>query len=176
MTIYSLCAIISAKQGEIGDFLIDYEVCEAIIEKYYSDIFKFCMNDLHDKQAAEDCTQEVFLLLFQKREKLDFTEKLRSWLYDAALRICKNYRKKHNPNTVNIDDYAEQIPDTDKQMFLKEIYEVLGADDAEFYLEYSEADQGQRKKIAKKMGITVKALYRRADRIREKLMKYFGDI
>ena len=61
-------------------------------------------------------------------------------------------------------------------MFLKEIYEVLGADDAEFYLEYSEADQGQRKKIAKKMGITVKALYRRADRIREKLMKYFGDI
>ena len=101
MTIYSLCAIISAKQGEIGDFLIDYEVCEAIIEKYYSDIFKFCMNDLYDKQAAEDCTQEVFLLLFQKREKLDFTEKLRSWLYETALRICKNYRKKHNLNTTD---------------------------------------------------------------------------
>ena len=133
------------------------------------------MNDLHNKQAAEDCTQEVFLLLFQKREKLDFTEKLRSWLYQSAQRICKNYKKKHNLNTVDIDDCAEQIPDTEKQTVLKEIYEVLEADDAEFYLEYSEADQGQRKKIAKQMGITVKALYRRAERIREKLMKYFSD-
>ena len=157
--------------------MIDYEVCEAIINKYYSDIFKFCMNDLHDKQAAEDCTQEVFLLLFQKREKLDFTEKLRSWLYESAQRICKNYKKKHSLNDADIDDYAEQIPDNSgKETVLKEIYEILGTDDAEFYLEYSEADQGQRKKIAKKMGITVKALYRRADRIREKLMKYFGDI
>ena len=135
------------------------------------------MNDLHDKQAAEDCTQEVFLLLFQKREKLDFTEKLRSWLYESAQRICKNYKKKHSLNDADIDDYAEQIPDNSgKETVLKEIYEILGTDDAEFYLEYSEADQGQRKKIAKKMGITVKALYRRADRIREKLMKYFGDI
>ena len=147
-----------------------------IIEKYYTDVYKFCFNRLNNFHAAEECTQEVFLLLFQKRTKLDFTEHLRSWLYESAMRICNKYIRKNSNVTVDIDDYADTILDPKaEKSFSKEIYEILDKDEADLLLEYIEADYGQRKKIANRMNISMKALYRRIDRIREKVIKYISE-
>jgi len=156
--------------------LIDKETAEVIIEKYYNDIYKFCFNRLHDIHATEECTQEVFLLLFQKREKLDFTEHLRSWLYESAMRICNKYISKNSNVTVDIDDYADTIPDTQTdKLFFKEIHEILNKEEVDLLLGYIDADYGQRKKIANRMNISIKALYRRIDRIREKVIKYISE-
>ena len=57
----------------------------------------------------------------------------------------------------------------------KENYEILDKEEADLLLEYAEADHGQREKIAKRMGITTKALYRRLDRIRDKVIKYLSE-
>jgi RNA polymerase sigma-70 factor (ECF subfamily) len=158
--------------------LIDRETCEIIIEKYYDNVYKLCISRLKNIQAAEECTQEVFLILFQKREKLDFTENLRSWLYEAANRICKKYISKNNVLTVDIDEFAEEIPDTnitDQKPFSQELYEFLSKDDADLLLEYIEADHGKRSQISKRLGITNKALYRRMDRIRKKVIAYLNE-
>lgn len=155
--------------------MIDKETCEIIIEKYYTDVYKFCYNRLRNIQAAEECTQDVFLLLFQKRARLEFSEYLRSWLYESAVRICNKYISKNNMITEDIDKYADEICDTTPENSLrKEIYEILDHDDADLLLEYIEADYRQRKKIAKRMNITLKTLYRRVDRIREKVIVYLS--
>lgn len=155
--------------------MLDKEICEMIIDKYYSDVYKFCINRLHNIHAAEECSQEVFFLLFKKRAKLDFTESLRSWLYEAAIRICNKYKSKNSNITLDIDDYSDIIPDEKQgKLFSKEIYEILDKEEADLLLEYAEADHGQREKIAKRMGITTKALYRRLDRIRDKVIKYLS--
>lgn len=157
--------------------MIDNETCEMIINRFYNDVYNFCLSRLKNTYAAEDCTQEVFLTLFRKRSKLDFSEKFRSWLYNAANRICKNYIKKNRNITVDIDDYAEVITDdfSDSTSFSQELYEILDKEDADLLLEYIEADFGQRKQIAERLGITIKALYGRIDRLRQKVISYISD-
>lgn len=157
--------------------MIDNETCEMIINKFYDDIYNFCFSRLKNTHSAEECTQEVFLILFQKRGKLDFSEKFRSWLYNTANRICKNYIKKNKNITVDIDDYAETIPDNSltETSLAKELYEILSKEDANLLLEYIESEYGQRKQLAKRLGITTKALYGRVDRIRQKVIDYLGD-
>ena len=155
--------------------MIDKETCEIIIEKYYTDVYKFCYNRLRNIQAAEECTQEVFLLLFQKRAKLEFSEHLRSWLYEAAVRLCKKYIRKNGNIAEDIDKYAENISDASfEESLYKEIYEILDKEDADLLLEYIDADYGERMKIAKRMDITLKTLYRRIDRIREKVIVHLS--
>ncbi|MDE5569468.1 MAG: sigma-70 family RNA polymerase sigma factor [Ruminococcus sp.] len=157
--------------------MIDNETCEMIINKFYDDIYNFCLSRLKNTYAAEECTQEVFLLLFRKRSKLNFSEKFRSWLYNTADRICKNYIKKNKNITVDIDDYAEVIPDNtaNETLISQELYEILGNEEAELLLEYLEADFGKRKQIAQRLGITIKALYGRMDRLRQKVIDYISD-
>lgn len=154
--------------------LLEKEICEMIIEKYYNDVYNFCLSKLKNIQAAEDCTQEVFLTLFNKRRNLDFTEQFRSWLYKTADKLCKKYIKKNGSITVNINDLSDEIPDKsisfDAPVY-KEIYEILDKEEADLLLEYIEADHGEREKIAERMGITLHALYRRIDRIRKKVME-----
>ena len=54
------------------------KLCEAVTQKYYKAIFQFCLRLLeYDGYAAEECTQEVFVLLIQKKNKLDFAHKHR---------------------------------------------------------------------------------------------------
>lgn len=157
--------------------MIDNETCEMVINRFYNDVYNFCLSRLKNTYAAEDCTQEVFLTLFRKRGRLDFSEKFRSWLYSTADRICRNYIKKNGNITADIDDYAEVIPDNsaDGTSLSQEIYEILDKEDADLLLEYIESDFGQRKQIAERLGITTKALYGRMDRLRKKVISYLGD-
>lgn len=156
--------------------MLDKETCEMIIDRYYADIYKFCINRLHNVHAAEECAQEVFFLLFRKKDALYFTENLRSWLYEAAVRICSKYIRKNSHIFADIDEYSEVIPDESRgKPFTEEIYEILDKEEADLLIEYAEAEHGEREKIAKRMGITMKALYGRLDRIREKVIKYFRE-
>lgn len=156
--------------------LIEKEICEMIIEKYYNDVYNFCLSKLKNIQAAEDCTQEVFLTLFSKRKNLDFTERFRSWLFITADKICKKYIRKNSNIAVDIWDLADEIEDKNSLLdntVYSNIYEILDKEDADLLVEYIEADHGDREKIAEKMGITMHALYRRIDRIRKKIMDNF---
>lgn len=157
--------------------MIDNETCEIIIEKFYNDVYNFCFSRLNNTHSAEECTQEVFLTLFQKRGRLDFTEKFRSWLYSTADKICKNYLKKNKNITVDIDEYSDIIPDssTVEKPLSEELYNILSSEEADLLLEYIEADYGQRKQIAKRLGISIKALYGRIDRIKKKVIDYICD-
>lgn len=157
--------------------MLDNETCEMIINRFYDDVYNFCLSRLKNTHTAEDCTQEVFFTLFRKRGRLDFSEKFRSWLYSTANKICKNYIKKNRNIAVDIDDYSEIIPDdsSDGTSISQEIYEILDKEDADLLLEYIESDFGQRKKIAERLGITTKALYGRMDRLRHKVISYLSD-
>lgn len=45
-------------------------VCNEIIEKYYASIYRYCFVRLdYNEYAADDCTQEVFLILLKKQHK-----------------------------------------------------------------------------------------------------------
>lgn len=154
--------------------MIENEIFEMILEKYYDEILLYCMSILGDKQSAEDCVQEVFLLLYQKRKKLYLSAGIRSWLYKTAANIVKKYLKKYSKTWQSIDELTEEpaAAETPVDDDLKaDIIEILGEEDGKLFIRYVLAGYGGRKAIAKELGIGMAALYDRINKMKKKLVE-----
>ncbi|MBR3631083.1 MAG: sigma-70 family RNA polymerase sigma factor [Oscillospiraceae bacterium] len=119
-------------------------VAEKIIQEYYKPILLYCLRLLHgDLSAAEDCTQEVFLVFYQKVNSLDMTKEIAPWLYRTADRIVRAYIRKH-PIMVDIDSIPEIAePETVSESCL----DVLTAEEralVEAYYDHSDKTQFAR--------------------------------
>ena len=155
--------------------MIDKEMVELLITQYYSSIYKYCRIKVKDADAAEECAQEVFFLMFRKRGKLDISKNLRAWLYAAADRICKAYLRKHRTDTVDIDELADELPSEDSVYSVESIItEALGENDAGLFIEYLYADNKERQQIAERLGISQNALYLRIKRFKAKIIEYLS--
>lgn len=141
-----------------------------LIEKYYPDILKYCTFRLKpDEQGAEDCTQEVFLVFSQKINELDMSSDLRSWLYAVADNKIMAYKKKHPP-TVDL----ETVPEPSYEMNLDgSPLDELPEDEKELLTAYYTGKD--KMKLAKGDGISLKALYMKVSRIKEKLRTILDD-
>jgi RNA polymerase sigma-70 factor (ECF subfamily) len=63
-----------------------------IVRGYYERILKFCAYTLGGNlSAAEDCTQDIFLILYENMAKLRDYDKIGGWLYKTAGHISKRY-------------------------------------------------------------------------------------
>lgn len=143
------------------------EPVEYLIKSYYREIFNYCYNRLYgDFHAAEDCTQEVMLVLYKKVNTLDMSKDIRPWLYSVADKEIKAYQRK-KVDTVDIDALSEQ---PSENPFEYSVLDVLNEKERQLMEEYlSGADKG---KLAKERNLTLGALYTKVSRIKDKIMKY----
>jgi RNA polymerase sigma factor (sigma-70 family) len=62
-----------------------------MLDEYCQRILNYCRYHLnYDEYAAEECTQEVFLIYFEKISKIEIRNK-RAWLYRTADNCIKQY-------------------------------------------------------------------------------------
>lgn len=67
---------------------------DLIFKKYNQKVFNFCLQLLKKRQDAEEVTQEVFIALWENREKIALNTSLASYLYSIARnKIYNIYRK-----------------------------------------------------------------------------------
>lgn len=57
---------------------------EQLCEKYYTPVFRYCMVRLNDISAAEDLTQDVFVVAWKNRRELRHHENPPGFLYLTA--------------------------------------------------------------------------------------------
>jgi RNA polymerase sigma-70 factor (ECF subfamily) len=91
-----------------------------IVTRYYEKILKFCWYALSgNTSAAEDCTQDIFLILYQNMAKLRDYDKIGGWLYKTASNKTKQYaallrrERGHTicfPGYLEDNDASENIP------------------------------------------------------------------
>lgn len=163
------------------------DIITYIIEKYYNDIYRFCYYHLENKSDAEDCTQEVFMVLHAKSHSIVIGKNIKSWLYKTAQNKVKEYTKKNkNKKRTDTDiseinneealSYNELFSDDDEYSvpefvqslgFLSESEKQLILD--YFYYEYPTNE------IAGKNNITPNAVYIRITRIKEKIINHLGE-
>jgi RNA polymerase sigma factor (sigma-70 family) len=63
-----------------------------IVKRYYEKILKFCAYALGgNMSSAEDCTQDIFLILYGNMGRLKDYDKIGGWLYKTAGNISKQY-------------------------------------------------------------------------------------
>ena len=72
---------------------------DAVVEKYYEDVYKFCCAKCKNAEDAQDITQETFLIFAAKREQL-VEGNIRAWLLAVANnKLYEYFRKKSIENS-----------------------------------------------------------------------------
>lgn len=142
-----------------------------IYKKYCQQIFNYFYYILRDYQAAEDCTQEVFLDFSRKMNRLKLTTDIAGWLYSAAkIQVKRYYRKRRKDKTseiiedneVNIDIFDNANADLFDDIVTEDELMLLN----QYYISGKSAES-----IAQKYNISMNALYQRVRRIKQKIIK-----
>lgn len=148
---------------------LNYEnTYEEITRRYYQAVYNYCQVRLKDEYAAEDCTQDVFLLLYRKMNKLKLSENIRAWLYRTADRIIKNYRKNQSKD-ISIDNgETNDLSITDKYNEDVPFENVLNSDERKLITAYY-IDGVDIITLSKMFGKNEGAIYKRLQRIKRKI-------
>jgi RNA polymerase sigma-70 factor (ECF subfamily) len=63
---------------------------ESLFKTYYKPLVVFATRLIRDRLDAEDIVQEVFAQIWKKKEKLEYGEKISSYLFGAVKNACLN--------------------------------------------------------------------------------------
>lgn len=88
-----------------------------LVEKYQTMVINTCIGFLHDKQDAEDISQEVFIDVFASLRKFRKEAKLSTWMYRIAVNKSLNFlrSKKRRQWLQNLEDVLGMIRQDHKQ-------------------------------------------------------------
>ena len=146
---------------------------DEIVKQYYNSIYRYCCVRLSNESDAYDCTQEVFIILYQKMDKLKISENIRAWLYRTADNVMRNHKRKNN-KYISLEDIPEITVETDfsvetplNDVISEDEYQLLKA----YYVDKESIDQ-----IAEKLEISKDAAFKRIYRIKARVAKYMGKI
>jgi RNA polymerase sigma-70 factor (ECF subfamily) len=169
-----------------------------IVEKYQPMVFRTCIGFVHNKDDADDITQEVFINAYQSLSKFKGNSSVSTWLYritiNASLNFIRNNSKRsifdrfnnlfggneNKPGTLHPFD-----PENPEQLIIKEehrqtVQKVLDSlpENQRIAIVLSKYDELPQKEIAEIMNTTegaVEALIQRAkNNLREKLKNSVG--
>ena len=85
-----------------------------LVEKYQQLVFRTCMGFLHDKDDAEDLTQDIFISAYKSLNTFKGKSAFSTWLYRIAVNASLNSVRKRsgNPFLARIG----LLPGSDKEM------------------------------------------------------------
>lgn len=158
-----------------------------IIKRYYTNIYNLCLFKLsYDKADAENCTQEIFIVLINKWEKVQ-NKNIYPWLLKTTHYTIKNYqrKKKTYDKVVSLQDCIELpsddgevidlvISDGEIEEYKQRILAELSSDERELYKAYFE-DKLSYAQIAEKMGLKYATVQARTIKLKNKLTESVKD-
>ncbi|MDD2358704.1 MAG: sigma-70 family RNA polymerase sigma factor [Thiovulaceae bacterium] len=69
-----------------------------IVEKYTNIVFRTCLGYVHNREEAEDLTQEVFISAFKSLEKFKGNSAFSTWLYRISVNTSLNHLRSKQGN------------------------------------------------------------------------------
>jgi RNA polymerase sigma-70 factor (ECF subfamily) len=164
---------------------------DGIVRRYYERILKFCAYTLGGSQsAAEDCTQDIFLILYENMSGLQDYDRIGGWLYKTAGNICKRYaaslRRERNTGAAPFpgaggEDPFDRIAARNIRSEEDLITEEKAIDSAaagirallkprdEQILELAFRQKRPLKEVAARLNISLSAVKSRSSRLRQKI-------
>ncbi len=143
----------------------DKDALNIIIERYYKDIYRFCLYLTGQENDSYDITQEVFLR-FMKYIDAYRDKNLKGYLLIIARNLCSSYFYKEKMTEdiegIEISQESVQMKEVEDRMFLRNILQELPKEQREVVILRTYEDL-PFKEIAKMLGVntsTVKSRYR----------------
>jgi RNA polymerase sigma-70 factor (ECF subfamily) len=78
----------------------DNSAFNELINRHKDNVFSIAIGFLHDKDAANDIVQDVFLKFWEIRKDFKLTAKFSTWLYRVTVNKCINVQRKNKFSTV----------------------------------------------------------------------------
>ncbi len=161
---------------------------EKITNRYYIDIYKFCVARCGNTDDAADIAQEVFLAFAKKAPSLENTN-IYSWLFKtASIEIKKYYRLKGKTEFVSLDDELLSVDDVLASELLseeefeslltktqKKILSVLTEDEKQLFVKLYIEKKSVRV-VSDELGITPNYVYVKSHRIKKKAKKVISTL
>lgn len=103
---------------------------ERLIKMYESGVFRVVIGLLHNKEDAEEVTQDVFLKLYSSLSSFDRRAAFTTWLYRIAINTSLNFlRKKRNKvfwsELKTIFQFSSKEPSAEAKMTERLDYEIV---------------------------------------------------
>ena len=76
----------------------DQKAVEGLYRSNYQILYSYAFKICRDKELSKDCVQELFIQLWEKRDKLNKVSKVRSYLLQSIWHILIKELKKLNKN------------------------------------------------------------------------------
>ena len=147
-------------------------------EKYYLDIYKYCLSRTNISHA-EDITNDVFELFCKKWQSLE-NKNYRSWLYETASNLINNHYKKQKrkkeketqidalAETLSYEQNFENIGEDEIEKCKAEIISSLTEQEQQLY-DMKFTKKMTNAQIGAKLAISEKALEKRLYRLKQKI-------
>lgn len=150
------------------------ERCEAIFQENYIHIFKYVIKRVQDKEAAEDITQETFMVAWKSITKLLPHENIQAWLINTAKYVISSYNRMEKKHERALNTLREtRFVDASTEQDGRGLFSDLDPADAKiltlFYI-----DRMSTREIAKSLGTKEPAVRTRLFRARQRLEKKLG--
>ena len=85
----------------------DYQALESIYREYFSDLYQYGKKFTKDLSTVEDCIQEMFIDIWNSRERISETNAIKPYLY---VTLKRRLFKSSNQSTLkpNLELYSVQ--------------------------------------------------------------------
>jgi RNA polymerase sigma-70 factor, ECF subfamily len=91
------------------------QLFRVLVEKHQSMVFRTCLGFVHDKEDAEDLTQDVFIQAYQSLSGFREDSSFSTWIYRIAVNTSLNRVRKNarNPILHRIDAFFPHVQGKD---------------------------------------------------------------
>lgn len=154
---------------------------ESVFKELYAPLSGYAVKYLKDLEQAEEVVQDVFCTLWEKRQNINITISLSSYLYTSVRNRCLNEIRRQKNRTSQSQQELEEIPDNDTRIEDLELDQQIEEairnlpEMSRKVFEMSRMEGLKYKEIADKLGITVKAVEANMSRALKKLRNDLKD-
>ena len=80
-----------------------------IVRLFEADVFRMAAPVVGGRAAAEDITQEVFIVAYRQLDRFDLTQPFRPWLMGIARNILGNEIRRRSRETARLEHYSAYV-------------------------------------------------------------------
>ena len=165
---------------------LDKSSFEELFRTYYAPLCSFAQKYVGDSDEAKDIIHYVFVRLWQKREEVDFSTSLKSYLFTSAHNRCLNHirdRKKlvHYDNPHQESELGEYLDSRDyleaseTEAKINRALDELPEKCREIFI-MNRFDKLKYREIAEKLNISVKTVETQMSRALKTLREKLADL